>query len=75
MRQVQFTHLRNTVIDVIDGFEKKGVTKLRVGTKVWKYILLNNKETIMIQSTPYTMVAKNLGCGVYEITLQQGLRL
>ncbi len=59
------------VSEVIEGFEKEQYTNRRVSTKIWKHILLTNKDNIVIRCRSTQLVAKSIGCGVYEITLKE----
>ncbi len=51
-----------------------GATSYRVATRVWKNILLTNKDKFCHPKTAehHQMQAKSLGAGDYEVTLKGG---
>ena len=53
-----------------DVFYKNPIGSYRVVTKVWKHILLTEGDTLITQGSLRQIVAKNLGAGVYELTLK-----
>jgi hypothetical protein len=44
--------------------------KQRIEAKHWKALLLNEDDKIVFKGRVVQLVAKNLGCGVYEISKQ-----
>ena len=44
--------------------------KQRLKAKDWKELLLNDDDRIIFQGRMTPLVAKNLGCGVYEVSKQ-----
>jgi hypothetical protein len=50
-------------------FEDESVS-YRVVTKVWKHILLMEKDKLVTHGRLRHIVAKNLGAGVYELRLK-----
>ena len=50
-----------------------GEDSVRVITKVWKHILLCNKDSVYVEkeATNYPVIAKSLGAGVQELTLKR----
>jgi hypothetical protein len=50
----------------------QGRTKpYRVRTKVWKHMLINEKDTIVIKGKVRRLIGKNIGAGVYEVWLKE----
>jgi len=71
MKVSTYNRLRSSAKKVIDQFKSEDVESCRVGTAVWKFILINSMEKIFINSELYTLVAKHLGVGVYEISIDR----
>lgn len=44
--------------------------KQRIKSKDWREILLNDDDKIIFQGCVTPLIAKNLGCGVYEVSKQ-----
>jgi len=42
--------------------------KERFTTKEWKSLLLNDKDTIIVKGYARQLKAKNIGCGVVEVS-------
>lgn len=70
MKVSEYNRIKLCADNIIEKFEACKTTKHRVATKVWKYILLMNKESVTIKATRETLIAKNLGCGIYEIRVK-----
>lgn len=45
---------------------------IRVVTKVWRYMLLNNMDRFMANGRSIQLKAKSLGAGIYEISIMEG---
>ena len=68
MKVSEYNRIVSCAYTLIVGLETGKFIKYRVVKKVWKHILLSNKDSITIQGERKTLVAKSLGCGIYEIT-------
>jgi hypothetical protein len=53
-----------------DDFSKGITVPCRQQTKVWRYMLLNNKDTVVVDGKVRQLTAKSIGAGVYELTLK-----
>jgi len=47
-----------------------GVSFIRVDTKVWKYMLLENMDKFTFNGVVKVLTGKSLGAGVYELTMK-----
>ena len=70
MKLHEYNQIVNHVKNITEKFESGEITKYRITIKVWRHILLHNKEKIMIKGYCEELVAKNIGAGIYEITLK-----
>jgi hypothetical protein len=66
--------LNNDSIDAHDGLSRKhprkGYVPYRVTTKLWRYMLLNRRDTVTVEGKVKKIFAKSLGVGVYELSLK-----
>lgn len=51
---------------------KTHVFRARCTTAVWRYILLNEYDRPVVRGSLVTLIGRNLGAGVYEITYKMG---
>jgi hypothetical protein len=63
--------LDRMVMDIRDDFRRQVKRPCRVKSEVWSYMLLNNQDIINVDGRVRSLVAENLGCGVYELTLKE----
>lgn len=68
MKVSTYNRLKCSAETVIEQLKSGEAEKCRVGTKVWKFILINSMDKVFIDSELHTLTAKHLGVGVYEIT-------
>ena len=69
MRITEHKRIVAEVDKMKDLFIKGRVKPYRVATKVWKHILINEKDRIVIDGLVRRMVAKSLGAGVYSVSI------
>jgi hypothetical protein len=71
MKVSEYNNIKAAAERARDVFYNNPIGSYRVATKVWKHILLMEKDTIITQGQLRQIVAKNLGAGVYELTLKE----
>ena len=69
MKIQQWQRIVGEVDQLKDLFSKGRTKPYRVATKTWKHMLLNEKDTVVVDGRVRKLTAKNLGAGVYEITI------
>lgn len=63
--------LDRMVIDIRDDFRRGVKRPCRVTVKVWRYMLLNNQDFIVIDGKNMRMKAVSLGVGVYSLRVKE----
>jgi hypothetical protein len=63
--------LDRMVMDVRDDFRRGVKRPCRVPVKVWKYMLLNNQDFIVIEGKNMRLKAVSLGVGVLNLTIKE----
>ncbi len=69
MKVSTYTRIKNAAINTVGRFKSGEIDTCRVGTKIWKHILINNMDKFFADSELHTLTAKHLGVGVYEISI------
>jgi hypothetical protein len=69
MKIGEHNRIVNEVNGLRDLFIKGRSNPYRVSTKVWKYMLLNEKDRVVIDGAVRRLSAKGMGAGVYEISV------
>lgn len=70
MKVSTYRQLKSSAENVVVGLKSGTADNFRVTTKVWKFILINKMDKIFVDSNLRKIVAKNLGVGVYELSLE-----
>jgi len=72
MRLQTYKHLKFSADDVIEGFKSGTRINTRVTTVLWRHMLLNDKDKFITDDGEVIhLTVKNLGAGVYEITVKK----
>jgi len=66
-----YEEMDKKIIDIKDDFRRQVKRPCRVTVKVWKTMLLNNQDIITVDGNVRSLIAKNIGAGVYEISLKE----
>jgi len=53
----------------ISGFVSREDYTFRCTARVWKEVLLSNKDKIIVKGCVRQLTAKNMGVGVYEVSM------
>jgi hypothetical protein len=63
--------LDRMVMDIRDDFRRGVKRPCRVPVKVWRYMLLNNQDFIVVEGKNMRMKATSLGVGVLNLTIKE----
>jgi len=63
--------LDRMVMNIRDDFRQGIKRPCRVPVKVWRYMLLNNQDFIVIDGKSMRMKAVSLGVGVYSLSIKE----
>lgn len=65
--------IHNAIIDALTVLQHKSPIKghetYRVSTKLWRCMLLQRKDTVVVDGRVRKIVANSLGVGVWELSL------
>lgn len=70
MKVSTYHRLKSSAEKTVTELKSGELDTVRVETRVWKFILINKMEQVFVDSDLRKIVAKSLGVGVYELSLE-----
>jgi len=70
MKVRTYKRLVSAAEDAVKTFESGNKQKYRVVTSLWKYMLLNNMDSIKTCNGHTKLIGKSIGAGVWELSLE-----